>query len=341
MKQNNFDFLRFYFAFIVVIGHLIELSKVADFQKFSPYFDTAISVNGFFCISGFLITRSYINSVSLKTYFAKRAARLLPAYLFVVVFCFVILSIISTFSFSEYFTNQLTYKYLASNLVFLNFIEPCLPGVFLTNGVEYPVNGSLWTLKVEVSFYLILPLVILLIKKIKHKYFVLIGIYLLSVIYQQLFTWLAGVYNNYTLRMLSHQLPAFLSYFVCGITLHYYFDFFIRNKFKIFIFGLISIIIEHKLGLQIVTPIALSVIIFTFAYSFKVLNSFAKYGDISYGIYIYHFPIINLAIYFGLFVKFNPYVITLIIISIVLFISTLSWHFIEKPFLNKVHSNRN
>lgn len=340
MKQNNFDFLRFYFAFIVVIGHLIELSKVADFQKFSSYFDTAISVNGFFCISGFLITRSYINSPSLKSYFAKRAARLLPAYIFVVVLCFLFLSIISTFSFSEYFTNPFTYKYLASNLVFLNFIEPSLPGVFLTNGVEYPVNGSLWTLKVEVSFYLILPLIIFVVQKLKKKYFVLISLYIFSVLYQHLFSWYAEFYDNSTLRMLSHQLPAFLSYFVCGIALHYYFDFFNRNKFIFFMFGFISIIIEHKLGIKLVTPLALSVIIFSFAYSFKALNSFAKYGDISYGIYIYHFPIINLAIYFGLFVKFNPYFITIIIISIVLFVSTLSWYFIEKAFLNKAHNAR-
>ncbi|MFW9597601.1 MAG: acyltransferase, partial [Paludibacter sp.] len=80
---------------------------------------------------------------------------------------------------------------------------------------------------------------------------------------------------------------------------------------------------------------ALAAIVFYLAFSFKKLNNFAKYGDVSYGMYIYHFPIINTFVAFGLFQKTNPIIATLGIIIIVMILSFFSWHFIEKKFLIK------
>ena len=340
MKQNNFNFLRFYFAFVVVIGHLIGISKIEVFQKFAPYFNTYISVTAFFCISGFLITGSYLNTPFLKDYFAKRAARLLPAYLFVVVTCAIFLSFISIYPFVEYFTHPQFFKYLAANLSFLNFLQPALPGVFLRNGLAFPVNGALWTLKVEVSFYLALPIILYFVQKVKRKYILFIGIYLFSMGYNYFFQELSEIKGNDFYNMLARQLPGFLSYFVCGIALYYYFEVFQRFKKWLFAVGIIIFFIEHKMGLEILTPIALSIIVFTIAFSLKQLNSFAKHGDISYGIYIFHFPIINLAIYFGFFERYNPFVVGFTVIIIILMIGYASWHIIEKPFLKRSHSVR-
>ena len=340
MRQNNFNFLRFYFAFIVVIGHLIGISKVEVFQKFAPYFNTYISVTAFFCISGFLITRSYLNTPSFKEYLAKRAARLLPAYIFVVLTCAVFLSLTSRYSFDEYFAHPLFFKYLAANLSFLNFIQPSLPGVFLQDGLASPVNGALWTLKVEVSFYLLLPIILFFVQKVKRKYILFTGIYLFSIWYKYFFEELSVNTGSRLYNMLSHQLPGFLYYFVSGIALYYYFEFFLRYKKWLLAFGIITFLIEYKMGLEILNPIALSIIVFTFAFSLKQLNLFAKHGDISYGIYIFHCPIINLAIYFGLFERYNPFVVGFAVIVIILLIGYVSWHIIEKRFLKRSHSIR-
>jgi hypothetical protein len=81
----------------------------------------------FFVVSGFLIARSYESSSSLKSYISKRIRRIVPAYLLVVFLCAILLSLVSTYSFREYFSNTQVYKYLFWNSIFLNFKAPWLP----------------------------------------------------------------------------------------------------------------------------------------------------------------------------------------------------------------------
>ena len=340
MKHNNFNFLRFYFALIVVIGHLIEISNINTLQKFAPYFNTYISVTAFFCISGFLISLSYINTPNLKDYFKKRAARLLPAYLFIILTCAIFLSLLSKYSFSEYFTHPMFLKYLAANLSFLNFLQPCLPGVFVHDATSCSVNSALWTLKIEVSFYLFIPVIIYFTRKAKVKYILFIGIYLFSVLYRNIFEYISILSGIEYYNIIARQLPGFMSYFVSCIALCFYYEFFIQKKKILLLFSIISFFIERYFGVEILTPVALSIIVFYFAFSFKRLNNFAKHGDISYGIYIFHFPIMKIASELGFFEKFNPFIVSAILIVIILIFGFLSWHLIEKQFLKISHSSR-
>ncbi|MBJ7429314.1 MAG: acyltransferase, partial [Bacteroidia bacterium] len=156
MNKNNFDFLRFLFAFIVVLSHIIDLSQFHLFLPFKRYFDSHLSVTAFFIISGFLIAGSYIKTNNIKQYFTKRAKRLLPAYIFVIVFSFFFFSFFSELNFLQYFSSPVLYKYLLANLFFTNFIQPCLPGVF-DNNLLCTINGALWTIKVEVMLYFCIP----------------------------------------------------------------------------------------------------------------------------------------------------------------------------------------
>ena len=336
MRQNNFDFLRFVFAFIVVCGHIVVISGVDAFKPFAPVFDTYLSVTGFFCISGFLITRSYVRTQSVKHYFKKRAARILPPYVLVIFSCVLLLSLVSSYDMHGYFTNPQLYEYLLANLTFLNFLEPCLPGVFTSDSlVDCSVNGALWTLKVEVAFYVLVPVLLWLVNKVSRKYLLFVLIYVLSVAYRTGLGHWGDVTDNHYWSILARQLPGFMSYFVCGMVLHYYFDFFIRRKWHFFFIGLCVFLLERHLGWEVLTPLAFASMIFAVAYSFKGLNSFGKYGDISYGIYIYHCPVIKLAADFGLFERHNPYWVACGIIVLVLILGFLSWHLLEKRFLKR------
>ena len=340
-QNNNFDFLRFYFAFIVVVGHTIVLSNAEQLQLLRPYFNTYISVTGFFCISGFLIARSFLNSGSLKDYLKKRAARLLPAYVLVILLCVFFLSFFSTYSFREYFFHPQLYKYLAANLTFANFIQPCLPGVFLEEGMGCAVNGALWTIKVEVAFYLFIPILLFFAGKIKRKYILFIAVYLLSVLYKEGLSYLYDVSGNEFYAVFARQLPGFLSYFICGVALHYYHSVFIKHKYKLFVLGLVLFFFADKIfHIELFTPVGLALMIFTFAFSLKQLNSFGKFGDFSYGIYIFHCPIINTVTYLGFFNTYNPFIVAGIVILIVLLVGFLSWNLVEKHFLALAKSSR-
>jgi peptidoglycan/LPS O-acetylase OafA/YrhL len=74
------------------------------------------------------------------------------------------------------------------------------------------------------------------------------------------------------------------------------------------------------------------------AYSLPFLNNFGKYGDFTYGLYIYHFPIIQLFRQYDLFEKYNPLLMAICVILITLFFAVFSWFFIEKRFLDRYKS---
>ena len=184
IEDNNcFDFLRIVFCADIIITHLYELSQCKKLDFLSFFLDIGIfGLQAFFIISGFLVAKSYRRTSTLKRYFVKRAKRLFPAYLFLLLLTVVGISFFSKFSFLEYFSSIDVYKYLAWNAIFLNFMHPCLPGIF-ENNLLCSVNGSLWTLKVEESFYIVLPFIFYIIRKTKKASVVLVVIYFLSLLY--------------------------------------------------------------------------------------------------------------------------------------------------------------
>jgi peptidoglycan/LPS O-acetylase OafA/YrhL len=126
-RNNNFNFLRLFFAFSVALGH----AALAEYNyPFRVLFNGHVAVCGFFIISGFLITKSYSESKSLKEYFVKRCRRLLPAYFLVVLLCAAGMVLLSDLPAREYFTSPALYRYAGANLCFMNFMQPSLPGVF-------------------------------------------------------------------------------------------------------------------------------------------------------------------------------------------------------------------
>jgi len=117
-------------------------------------------------VSGFLIFMSYEKTHSTQRYFVKRARRIYPAYFFVITISVVAGLLLSDSSWADYFSLQ-TLKYIAANLVFLNFLQPSLPGLFDGNIIQ-AVNGALWTLKIKVMFYLSVPLIVFAFGKFRR-----------------------------------------------------------------------------------------------------------------------------------------------------------------------------
>jgi peptidoglycan/LPS O-acetylase OafA/YrhL len=333
-NKNCFDFLRFFFAANILLAHLCELSQNKSLEFLSNFSNSSIAVKGFFIISGFLVAKSYTNTPSLKEYFIKRAKRILPAYFVVLLFSAVTLSFFSSFNFLEYFTDINVYKYLGWNSIFLNFMHPCLPSLF-ENNLICAVNGALWTLKVEEGFYIVLPFIFYAIKKSKKPYLILGSLYIFSLLYW----FVMDFYLNQPL--LAKQLPGYLVYFVTGIFLFLNFDFVLENKKMLFFSSILLLIISRFSPFQIDVfyPVAFGLMVIIAAYNLPFLNDFGKYGDFTYGLYIYHFPIIQLFRQYDLFEKYNPILTAFCVILITLFFAVLSWFFIEKRFLDRLKKN--
>jgi len=332
-NKNCFDFLRFFFAANILLAHLCELSQNENLFFLSYFSNASIAIKGFFVISGFLVAKSYTNTPSLKEYFIKRAKRILPAYSVVLLFSALTLSFFSSFSFLDYFSDINVYQYLGWNSIFLNFMHPCLPGLF-ENNLMCAVNGALWTLKVEEGFYIVLPFIFYAINKSKKPFLILGSLYVLSLLYW----FVMDFYLNQPL--LAKQLPGYLAYFAIGIFLFLNFDFVLQNKKTLLALAILLLIFSNYLDLQIDVfyPAAFGLIVIIAAYSLPLLNNFGKYGDFTYGLYIYHFPIIQLFRQYDLFEKYNPILMGITVILITLFFAVLSWFLIEKRFLDRYKS---
>ncbi|WP_165453949.1 acyltransferase family protein [Hyunsoonleella flava] len=321
--------MRVLFASTVAIAHLIKLAQIPELQPYIHLFNARLAIDGFFIISGFLIAKSYERNKNFKIYIEKRIKRIVPAYFFVILFCGLSFSLISTNTMSEYFFNLQFWKYLLANLSFQNYFEPCLPGVF-NNNLLCAVNGALWTIKIEEAFYLLLPIFYYLIDFKKVNVYLLSAIiYIVSIVYFNYFS----VIDMYRI---AKQLPGALAFFITGVVFFKNFNLLIKWKHYLIVPCFLFFILEqYVFQTQILKPITFGFMVFYIAYSFSWLNNFGKYGDFTYGIYIYHFPIIQVFVYYDLFNKYGYISASFLVLMLVLVASIASWYLLELRYLSK------
>ena len=328
--QNNFDLLRLVFASMVVFFHIGILSQVAQFSLLM-HISATFAVQAFFIVSGYLVIMSCDRSRSLAEYGKKRLCRIAPAYVFVVVCAAVLLSLMSTLTFSEYFSSKNFWRYIGMNLMLANFSAPSLPGVF-AGQYENAVNVSLWTIKIEVLFYACAPIIVWAVRRWGYRK-VLASIFLLSI------AWMFGFYmlgmqtgNEFYLK-LSKQLPGQMAFFAGGAWCYYATREGYRPSGWLAVFGLLFYALASGCLYQLGAALAVTAIVSWAALSMKNMGNFGKHGDFSFGIYLYHVPIVQTVIALGYFSRF-PGPALFFTLCLILLCAVLSWNFIEKPFLN-------
>jgi peptidoglycan/LPS O-acetylase OafA/YrhL len=299
-------------------------------------------------ISGLLIYRSYTRSSSIKSYFEKRIRRIYPAYFTIIVVAAFALFPLSAAPASRYFGLGLV-KYLGANLVFLNFLFPWLPGLFM-HAPSSAVNGALWTLKIEVVFYLFVPVLHWLCKKLGTVP-VLGTLFFLSCVWKYGFQILWSMDSLPTrLRIfygeLAVQFPAQLAYFIAGIFLLLYFDKLKRYFGVILAVSVALFLVDHFFTGQIFASYTGKVfdsdtmldliwipgIVFVFGF-WRYFGNFSKHGDFSYGVYIVHWPILQTLVALHLNTRLNPFAFLALALSLIALAAFSMWHLVEKRFL--------
>ena len=329
-KENNLDFLRLFFATSVMMVHFYRLSEVEGLGILELVLGADFAVYSFFVISGFLIFSSYERSKSLTSYFEKRFRRIYPAYFSVIIISSIVGFFISSLDHDQYLGGGLV-KYILFNLSFANFVAPDLPGVFSGNPFVSAVNGALWTIKVEILFYISVPLICFFCRKIGIIYIFSI-IYILSFFYHSALS----IMGHATL---AKQFPGQLTLFLSGGALFYFYAEFNRvKKYLLIPAFLICVFSDINIVLTFFAPLALSIIIISLAQS-PYIGNFARYGDFSYGIYIWHFPIAQYLVSKGLFNQY-PWGAVAVAAGLTVMMAFISWHLIERPFLKRANHYR-
>ncbi len=328
LARNNFDLLRLLFALTVCLVHAQTLSGYASLNWVHGLLSSEMAVQAFFVVSGFLIFMSYERSSSLASYTGKRIRRIYPAYFTIVLLCALSLFAISSVSPADYFSSTWV-KYLLANLLFLNFVQQSLPGVFDGHVLD-AVNGALWTLKIEVMFYIAVPILVYLFRRLGHLP-VIAACYLLSLAYAAALAWQAQRTGSGLYLELGRQLPGQLSYFMAGAALYYFLPHFERRVAVYVGLAAAVFLLRGLLPLTVLEPFALGVLVVFFGLYLYAGNA-GRYGDFSYGVYIIHFPIIQVFLHFGI-LKTQPGAFLALVVGTTLLAAMLMWHLVEKRFL--------
>ena len=323
-KSENMQFIRFIAAICVMYVHAFRLSaySAGEFQTKIATYLGEYAVNIFFVFGGFLAARSLHTKKNKMgwMFIRRRLERIIPPLAFVVVFSVLMGSIFSSYSFIGYFSEKKTYLYLLNS-----FCIPIhdLPGVFEGN-VNHTVNGSLWTLPVEMACFIAVYLLYRL-GGLKKSYSIVIIIALPLAYYSM----------RYFPPVVNSAIILAILFFI-GVLLFLWSEALVENIWMelILLSALVLCFIFDKkyLGAFFALPYFVIEVSFRKKQCDKKLGSLGKY---SYCMYLWGFPIQQVLINcFGS--SMNPYLNFGIAVPVDLLFAVITYNLIEKPLAERL-----
>lgn len=324
-RDNNFNLMRMLAAIGVLISHAYPISFGKDAVQ--PLQDLLggislghVSVYLFFAISGFFITKSFVQSASLRRFLIARALRLFPA-LIVVLGATVLFA--GTFLTSA---EPATFWYEAPGYIWRNTtlypMDYDLPGVFEDTPWPETINGSLWTLFYEVICY--------------------IGVFLGGALglltrpwmYLAAFLVAVGLYVTAPWLPLSHGVRPLIDLglpFVIGSAFYVWRRILPLSPVVALTLAAIAILAQGTTAFQPAFVLALSYGVFVIGYwPYPILMHYNRIGDYSYGTYIYAFPIQQILVWSGIE---DPLINIAVALPLTLACAVASWMLVEGPAL--------
>ncbi len=323
------------FAGCVIVTHSYPLagSQECDWLcqiSNGQYTFSWIAVRGFFVISGYLIFQSLERSGDLADFYWKRILRLFPA-LAVVLILTVILGPFVYEHDTAYLLNKKVRTYIPNNLR-LYRLQYDIPGIFDQNPHKSAINGSLWTIPFEFTMYIAVSLLFFIKSKRVPVILILSVIYLVLARLDVLNFTEIQKWNFFILDWYLIELGV---YFAAGSLLAAARMADISRRHLTIILILSLGVFVFSTGQSIfsfasVTLLPIIVLSMGLLPVYGISNITKHLGDLSYGIYIYGFPVQQtLVYYFGM--DHISLIFTSLIISAIL--AFLSWHLIEAPAL--------
>ena len=328
-QANNFDAIRIAMALLVVWSHSFALYLGTEAAEPISLLTSGalnagnIAVDIFFIVSGFLIQRSYERSRTPWSYLKKRVARIYPAFIIATSLCaFVLLPLYA----GTRYTIGSVAKTLGLNLLLQGWFAN--PEPFVRNH-GHALNGALWSIPFEFWCYLgVLAIGLLRLKRV----------YLLAT-----FIAILGfqAYTNITGRVFGGGLLGKIvgfpntwfrmaPLFMAGMLVCLYREKVPRSGW-LALLGLVFLVACARfspIAADAVLPLTVSYAVFYWAFSRQLLQA-AKYGDYSYGTYLYAFPIQQLLLALTT-LRFPVFVIASIVLS--LLAGAASWFAVERWF---------
>ncbi|QKJ30984.1 acyltransferase [Mucilaginibacter mali] len=348
LRNNNFDLLRFLLATLVIFSHcyVIYYGKLFDIEPGMILTRNqtdlgGIAVDFFFIISGFLILQSYLYSGGIFKYLKKRFLRIYPGYFVAFVLSILLFGPLGTLpdhsmaSLKHYFVT-IDKKLLLLNIFTLQ--KPVGGQCFTWLPLKAQLNESLWTIEYEFICYLLLPL--LLFRWLIGKKWPIVASFIViyvAVILQHFFP-SAVTEKHFPVALLyvvdPVLIPRLMVYFLAGACFYLYKEK-IRRVDSIALIAFVITVISCVWikAIDLVLPFTGTYLVFYLAFHPRIkFHSFAKKGDLSYGMYLYAWPVQQLLTYF-LYKHLSPVRLFVLAVPLTYLLAWLSWHCVEKVFL--------
>lgn len=290
-KANNFTAMRIVFAMMVILAHAIIIPQglpyVGQWQLTADFLVNC-ALDGFFILSGYMITASAMKATSVTGYAASRFFRIYPGLIASVIFVMVATMFFTSLPAGEYWTSLQTWLFPVK---LLTQADPMagLPGAFEGLPTAHRANAPLWTIRFELMAYVGVGL-LLAMGLYRHKALVLFwalaacagGVAVIQFGY-------AGPGDD-TINTLSRFAPAFM----IGAAFHAGREH-IRLSPAFIALTLAAALASSHLAIggvmQDVFLAALFIWLGHLHIPGRVGEAVRKVEDVSYGIYILHWPV--------------------------------------------------
>jgi len=350
--DNNFDILRVFWAVLVLFSHCFALpaggnsrEPLALLTKGQTTFGS-LAVDAFFVISGFLITQSWLRSKGVGDYLRKRVLRIYPGFVVAALFCAVIVGPLASDSVAVYihgFNLKLILRFVWG---VLTLSQLSLPPVFLHLPSPGEINGSLWTIRYEFWCYLFLAL--LGASRLLKQRGAVAGLFLVVMLLHTAQEWFypgigqgndvfkTGLLHGTELPLIGHpdRWPRLLAFYLAGTVCYLYRERIPRSP-RIAVLCVLLLALCVPWGFNAMLPLCGTYLLLYAASSPHHLGkALTQRADLSYGIYLYAYPVQQLLIQF-LGKQINPFALFLIATPTVAAIAWLSWKLVEQPALRR------
>jgi peptidoglycan/LPS O-acetylase OafA/YrhL len=289
-RCNSLNFLRLVFAVLVIISHAWPIGRFGPDPKIGQFTLGHFAVAGFFALSGWLITQSRMSS-ELPSYLWRRFCRIYPGYFVVLVVVAFAFSPLGAAVSSGTYSIPDGVRYVGQNLSM--YTRHYLVGASLPATAEQAWNGSLWTLIHEVGCYVVIGLMVTVVGRRRIGLFVVTGFVVLTVLA--------------VTHMFGFPAPGVLVAFV-GLAPFFFAGavlFVLRNRIPLRVYyaalaaGMITFVcVTSADSVLAAVPIAY-LSLWLGARLPSVFRRIGRRNDISYGIYIYAFPVQQLIALLG------------------------------------------
>lgn len=328
--HGAFDGLRLLAASAVLFGHSYALARAGGAE---PLLELTggnlglgeVAVLTFFAMSGYLVTQSWISDPSPVRFMARRTLRIVPALALVIGVSFALIGPLTTqLHLPDYYSNPHAWTYLAKALIYPT--QYGLPGVFEKNPYPIVVNGSLWTLRLEFGLYVVVAaLGYLGLSRFRWVNVALAALSWAAVAVLMQTGVLSGMpFHHQAVVLFLNAVP-----FFAGAALAQ------SNLDSRIFFGITAALVLAT-ALSIHTPYLTLLLIASLPFATILIARYGtcdlrRFGDYSYGIYLFAFPVQQTVVYF--LPDIEPVQLSLVAGVATFACAFLSWHLVEKHAL--------